>query len=163
MGKRGLGSGDVAASSRGEFVGPLPFVDEHGVRIDSASAAAWSALIAVVRRTFHGGRALARVLGCDPVAGTAEFSGLVGEAVPGFRVAESEAGRRLVLRGRHRFAEYALTFEIDGEHLRARTHAAFPGLHGKIYRALVIGSGAHRLVTRRILLKVARAARLGSR
>lgn len=74
-------------------------------------------------------------------------------------MAESEPGRRLVLRGRHRFAIYALTFVVDGGSLRARTDAAFPGLLGRLYRAAVIGSGAHGLVTRRLLRKVATVAR----
>jgi len=40
---------------------------------------------------------------------------------------------------------------MDGEVLRARTEAAFPGLLGRLYRAAVIGSGGHRLVARRLL------------
>jgi hypothetical protein len=42
-------------------------------------------------------------------------------------VVEAEPGRRLALRGRHRFADDALTFIVDGHRLRAQTHAAFPG------------------------------------
>jgi hypothetical protein len=41
--------------------------------------------------------------------------------------------------------------------LRALTFAAFPGVHGKAYRALVIGSGGHRIVVRRMLKRVAAA------
>ena len=74
--------------------------------------------------------------------------------MPGFRVVEAEPGRRLALRGRHRFANYALTFVFDGGRLRALTHAEFPGLLGRLYRAAVIGSGGHRLVTRRMLRQV---------
>jgi hypothetical protein len=43
----------------------------------------------------------------------------------------------------------------DGVRLRALTFAAFPGLHGKVYRALVIGSGGHRVVVRRMLKRIA--------
>ncbi len=89
--------------------------------------------------------------------GTAEFAGRPGDTVPGFRVVEVEPGRRLVLRGRHRFSNYALTFVLDGDHLRAQTHAAFPGVLGWLYRTAVIRSGGHRLVTRRLLRQVARA------
>jgi hypothetical protein len=39
----------------------------------------------------------------------------------------------------------------------AQTRAAFRGVLGRIYRAAVIGSGGHRLVTRRLLRQVARA------
>lgn len=84
-----------------------------------------------------------------------------GTASPGRpgRVVESEPGRRLALRGRHRFANYALTFVVEGDRLIARTHAEFPGILGRLYRAAVIGSGGHRIVTRRLLKQVARGAR----
>lgn len=88
---------------------------------------------------------LARLLGCEPAHSTAEFAGRLGETVPGFRVVESDPGRRLPLRGRHRFADYALTFVLNGDCLRAQTHAAFLGVLGRLYRAVVIGSGGHRL------------------
>jgi hypothetical protein len=42
--------------------------------------------------------------------------------------------------------------------LRVQTHAAFPGALGRLYRAAVIGSGAHRIVARRLLRRVARTA-----
>jgi hypothetical protein len=133
---------------------PLPYIDEHRQRVDAPADVIWSALLKVLRG-MSGGAPLARILGCDPVRGTAEFAGRPGEAVPGFRVAEAEPGQRLVLRGRHRFANYALTFLIDREGLRAQTHAEFPGVLGRLYRAAVIGSGGHRLVTRRLLRQVA--------
>jgi hypothetical protein len=135
----------------------LPYVDEHGLQIAAPASAIWAALLRVVRG-MAGNTALARVLGCDPARSTGEFAGRPGDAVPGFRVVEAEPGRRLALRGRHRFADYALTFIVDGDGLRAQTHAAFPGVLGRLYRALVIGSGAHRFVTRRLLRQVARRA-----
>jgi hypothetical protein len=104
-----------------------------------------------------GSEKIARILGCDPAQGTPEFAGRLGEAVPGFRVVAAEPGRRLALCGRHRFSNYALMFVLDGDRLRAQTRAAFPGFLGRLYRAAVIGSGAHRLVTRRLLRQVARA------
>lgn len=139
------------------MTGALPYVDEHTLPIAAPVDAIWSALLRVVRG-MTGNATLARVLGCDPARGTGEFAGRPGDAVPGFRVVEAEPGRRLALRGHHRFADYALTFVIDGDGLRAQTHAAFPGVRGRLYRALVIGSGAHRLVTRRLLRQVARRA-----
>lgn len=39
------------------------------------------------------------------------------------------------------------------------TFAKFPGIRGKIYRALVIGSGGHRVMVRRMLGRIASAAR----
>jgi hypothetical protein len=136
----------------------LPFVDEHDQQVDVRADAVWTALVDVVRRAMTGGASVARVLGCDPARGTVEFSGKLGDAVPGFRVVESEPPRLLALRGRHRYSDYALTFVVDGERLSARTDAAFPGVLGRVYRALVIGSGAHRFVTRRLLRRVAEAA-----
>jgi hypothetical protein len=135
----------------------LPYIDEHTQRVDAPNDVVWTALLKVLRRQMGGSARLARILGCDPAQGTAEFAGRLGEAVPGFRVFEAEPGRRLGLRGCHRFSNYALTFVLDGDRLRAQTHAAFPGILGRLYRAAVIGSGGHRLVTRRLLRRVARA------
>lgn len=134
----------------------LPFVDEHVQWVAQRPEAIWSALVAVLRRDMGASAAIARALGCDPADATATFEGRPGESVPGFRVVEAEPGQRLVLRGRHHFADYALAFLIDGEALRARTHAAFPGVRGRIHRAAVIGSGGHRLATRRMLRHVVR-------
>ena len=136
----------------------LPFLDEHREQVDVPADVAWTALVGVLRRRLGGAGTLARVLGCDPVDGTPGFSGRVGETLPGFRVVDAEPGRRLTLRGKHRFARYALTFLIDGNQLRARSEAAFPGIHGRLYRALLMGTGGHQLVTRGLLRHVARAA-----
>jgi hypothetical protein len=135
----------------------LPFIDEHCQQVDAPADVVWSALLKVLRRAMGGSGPLARILGCDPAQSTADFAGRPGEALPGFRVIEAEPCRRLALRGRHRFAYYELTFVLDGNRLRAQTHAAFPGVLGWLYRAAVIGSGGHRLLTRRLLRQVARA------
>jgi hypothetical protein len=137
----------------------LPYVDEHSQRVDAPADVVWMALLRVLRRELAGGEPIARILRCDPVQGTSEFAGRPGDAVPGFRIVEAEPSRRLALAGRHRFSRYALTFVLDGDRLRARTHAAFPGVLGRLYRAAVIGSGGHRVVTRRLLRQVARACR----
>ncbi|WP_242352281.1 MULTISPECIES: hypothetical protein [Anaeromyxobacter] len=136
---------------------PLPYIDEHSRPIDAPADAVWTALLKVLRREMGGSATFARLLGCDPAQGTAAFAGRPGETVPGFRVVEAEPGRRLALRGRHRFSSYALTFVLDGGRLRAQTHAAFPGVLGRLYRAAVIGTGGHRIMTRRLLRQVARA------
>jgi hypothetical protein len=135
----------------------LPYIDEHSHRFDVPVDVVWMALLKVLRREMGASARIARILGCDPAQGTAEFAGRPGEAVPGFRVVEAEPGRRLALRGRHRFSNYALTFVLDGDRLRAQTHAAFPGVLGYLYRAAVIGSGGHRLMTRRLLRQIARS------
>jgi hypothetical protein len=136
----------------------LPFIDEHAMTVDAPPERIWTALLSVLRRAMGGAGPWARVLGCDPLEGTAAFEGRAGDALPGFRVAGSEPGRRLALRGRHRFARYALTFLVDGNRLRALSHGEFPGALGALYRAMVIGTGAHRIITRRLLSRVARAA-----
>ena len=137
----------------------LPYIDQHSQRVEAPVDAAWVALLAVLQRQFGGGAFFARILGCDPAQGTKAWAGLPGQAIPGFVVVHSDPGRRLALRGRHRFADYTLTFVFSGDHLLAQTHAAFPGVLGRLYRAAVIGSGGHRLVTRHLLRQVARTAR----
>ena len=86
---------------------------------------------------------------------------------PAFEIDETVAPERLVLSGHHPFSQYELVFLLDDAGpgrttLRAQSWAAFPGLHGKIYRALVIGTGLHviavRLMLRRIAAAVPRAA-----
>lgn len=136
----------------------LPFVDEHSEPVAAPVDAVWTALLRVLLRAFGGAGSVARILACDPARATSEFAGRPGEALPGFRVVEAEPGRRLALRGRHRFAHYTLTFVLDSQRLRATTHAAFPGVLGQIYRGAVVGSGAHAIVTRRLLRRVVRTA-----
>lgn len=80
----------------------------------------------------------------------------------GFHVAREEPPSALVLEGRHPFSRYRLGFHIDPlgpgrVRVRARTDAAFPGPHGAAYKALVIGSGMHKLVVRRMLAQLKRA------
>lgn len=137
----------------------MPFIDEHSLRFDAPAEAVWRALLQVLRGTMGTSSWFARLLGCEPVAGSVEFDGRLGDSVPGFRVVESEPYRRLALRGRHRFADYALTFVLDGDLLKAQSHGEFPGLAGRCYRAAVISSGGHRVITRRLLRQIVGAAR----
>ncbi len=86
----------------------------------------------------------------------------------GFTVAERLAPRRLVLTGSHWFSRYELAFALDetaAERTRitAESRAEFPGIAGRIYRALVIGSGGHVLVVRALLRRIAAAAERGGR
>ena len=66
-----------------------------------------------------------------------------------------------MLSGRHRFSRYRLVFvdRAAGPHsvLKALTYAAFPGLHGRVYRLLVISSRAHVLATRAVLARIRRS------
>jgi hypothetical protein len=133
----------------------LPHVDEHIVTTTAPAAAAWESVLRTLRRTMGGAPRFARMLGCDPPAQSDRFDGHVGQTLPGFRVVAAEPGQLITLEGRHRFARYRLTIHVDGESVRARTDAAFPGLLGRLYRAAVIGSGAHGVITRRMLRQMA--------
>jgi hypothetical protein len=69
----------------------------------------------------------------------------------------------LTLRGGHRFSRYEFRFTLDNVGpgrvaLHAHTSAAFPGPLGRIYQALVIGTGGHAVAVRRLPEKVARRA-----
>jgi hypothetical protein len=125
-----------------------PFVDEHAIDIAAPREAVWAGLQRQVAAMLAAeGGVLRTVLGTEPRAG--------------FAVAETAPPERLVLVGRHRFARYRLAFELDdaepgATRLRARTFAAFPGMHGRVYRALVIGSRAHVVATRQILRSIRR-------
>lgn len=143
--------------------GGLPHVDEHDVEIEAAPDAAWDSLLRVVERSFGSPRTarFARLLGCADTEPSGPRPLVAGSAFPGFHVERAEPGAELALRGSHRFSDYALIFRLD-EHgegrasLRAETRAAFPGLEGAAYRALVIGTRVHVLVTRRLLISVKR-------
>ncbi|WP_322858606.1 DUF2867 domain-containing protein [Mycobacterium europaeum] len=119
----------------------LPYIDEHAITVDANRDDTWSALLQVLCR--------------DP--------GDPSTVPAGFVLDEARAPERFALRGRHLFAVYRWVFELQGagagrSRVRAATWAAFPGAHGKAYRALVIGTGVHRVVTRWTLNRIARAA-----
>lgn len=113
----------------------LPHIDEHATEVAAGPARTWEAVVGV------------------------------GEALPsrGFRVASKDPERELGLRGHHPFSRYALIFRLDDlgqerTRVRAETRAVFPGLHGRVYRGLVIGTRMHVLVTRRLLMAIKRRA-----
>ncbi|MGW4750034.1 hypothetical protein ACWEPR_35095 [Streptomyces sp. NPDC004290] len=136
----------------------LPFVDEHTVLVDSGPEELWRRLLVQVERSLSGaaGARYARLVRADPVAagGPRPLDG--GSAFPGFLVAGFEPGRELALRGRHLFSTYALVYRIEAlsdgrSRLRAETRAVFPGVAGRLYRLLVISSGAHAFAMRRMM------------
>jgi len=143
----------------------LPHVDEHTVEVAADVEAIWETLLRVVEGTVSSGAAapFARLLGCADTTASGPRPLALGSAVPGFHVAGCEPGVELDLAGGHRFSDYALIFRLeqmapDRTRLRAETRAAFPGLRGSVYRALVIGTRMHVLATRRILSAVKRRA-----
>ncbi|MFD7570879.1 hypothetical protein ACFV6U_10195 [Streptomyces sp. NPDC059810] len=136
----------------------LPFVDEHVVVVDAGVEELWARLLVKVGRSLStaSGARYARVVGAVP----RESGGVrplgAGSEFPGFRVARVVPGRELALEGRHRFSTYSLVFRVEelggGRcRLRAETRAVFPGVAGRVYRALVIGSGGHAFAMRRLL------------
>jgi hypothetical protein len=145
----------------------LPYIDVHEVEVAADVNAAWRALLRVARGSLGGTgqRRLAQALRVEPPSVSGRWTADVepGAALPGFAVERVRRPELLSLRGGHRFSRYRLDFELsaagsDRSHLRARTWAEFPGLAGAAYRALVIGTGAHRLVVRRLLRQIAKAA-----
>ncbi|OMC53472.1 hypothetical protein A5745_21975 [Mycobacterium sp. IS-2888] len=117
----------------------LPYIDEHAITIDANRDDTWSALLRVMCR--------------DP--------GDPSTVPPGFVLDEARPPERFALKGRHPFAVYRWVFELDDAgrqtRLRAATWADFPGIHGKAYRALVIGTGGHRVAVRWTLRRIAAA------
>jgi hypothetical protein len=126
----------------------LPFIDEDTITIAAPRDVVWSALERQVATSvqFPERSPFARILGTDPPAG--------------FEIEDSSPLERLALAGRHRFSRYRLVFELtDGggaSLLHAKSYAEFPGLHGRTYRALVIGTRLHVVATNRILRSVQR-------
>jgi hypothetical protein len=121
----------------------LPYIDEHVITVDANRADTWSALLMLGRRAVR---------------------------APFFSFDETVPMQRLALTGRHPFAVYKLVFELDDPrdvedlapaHTRLSAHswAEFPGVHGKVYRALVIGTPVHRIAVRRLLGRIAADAR----
>jgi hypothetical protein len=143
----------------------LPHVDEHSIAIEATPNAAWDALLRVVEGSFSSGasRRGARLLGCTDTVASGPRPLAAGSTLPGFHVEAAEPQQELALAGGHRFSDYALIFRLDEQGaghtlLRAETRAAFPGLKGRAYRAMVIGTRMHVLVTRRILDAAKRSA-----
>jgi hypothetical protein len=114
----------------------LPYVDEHQTTIAAPREVVWTALRRYVDRSIGVGTGspLPWLLGTVPRSG--------------FEVSQETPGRQLSLTGCHRFSRYRLVFELvnvaNGEtRVSAQTYAVFPGVSGRVYRALVIGSRAH--------------------
>jgi len=143
----------------------LPYVDEHAIELSASREHAWASLLRVVERTFEGGPTprFAALIGSADTTASGPRPLALGSTVPGFHVASFAEGEELGLSGSHRFSDYALIFRLEElgagrMRLRAETRAVFPGLKGGVYRALVIGTRMHVLVTRRVLAAVRRRA-----
>lgn len=143
----------------------LPHVDEHSFEIAAPQATVWDALLRVVEASVSSGAVppFTRLVGCADTEAAGPRPLAAGSVLPGFHVAAASPASELALAGSHRFSNYALIFRLDpldGDRtrLRAETRAEFPGLKGSVYRALVIGTRMHVLVTRRIIAATKRRA-----
>ena len=139
----------------------IPRIDEHGIEISADAAEVWSELLRGIDRAFSHtvAQIYTRLIRCDDLAAKGPRPYVVGSAVPGFRVVDVVPGSVLVLQGHHRFSTYTLTFRLERlgprrSRLTAETRAAFPGRSGKAYRTLVIGTGGHVVLVRRLLATV---------
>lgn len=146
-------------------ISALPRVDEHATTIAAEVGDVWRALGETLERSFGRPRSAryARLVGVADRAASGPRPLDKGSAFPGFRVADVEPERKLVLVGRHHFSTYALVFRLaesqDGHtRLRAETRARFPGPGGALYRLLVISSGAHALLIGRLLTAIRQRA-----
>ncbi|MFF1723468.1 hypothetical protein [Streptomyces sviceus] len=145
-------------------IGALPRVDEHAVVVSATADEVWDALGESLEQSFGRPRSAryARLVGVADRTASGPRPLAEGSVLPGFRVADAVPGRELVLVGRHHFSTYALVFRLEAEgagiQLRAETRARFPGPGGALYRLLVISSGAHALLTGRLLAGVRRRA-----
>ena len=142
----------------------LPPIDEHGTLVLAPVSRVWSALLEVVPGSFSrpASERLARALGCSQTTAEGEID-RIGSTIPGFVVARVIEPAVLALEGEHRFARYGLIFRLEpttdeNSLLRAETRAEFPGLKGRIYKALVIGTRGHVLAVNRILRAIRRRA-----
>jgi hypothetical protein len=152
-------------ASSAEKAAELPWIDENATEIAAPPAVVWPALLRTVERMTAGGAAprYARAVGCADTEAGGPRPLEVGSTVPGFHVAALNPDRLLVLAGSHHFSDYSLGFRLEPlggvrTRLVAETRAVFPGLKGGAYRALVIGTRMHVLVTRRVLRSVGRRA-----
>ncbi|WP_445167202.1 hypothetical protein ACTXG7_25845 [Mycolicibacterium sp. Dal123E01] len=116
----------------------LPYIDEYAITVAADRETTWHAVLRTMCRNPK-----------DP------------ETLPfGFILDAAEQPDRFACKGRHWFSVYKLVFLLaddpaGGTRVTAQTWAAFPGVKGKIYRALVIGSGGHRIVVRNMLRRIA--------
>ncbi|MDX6359474.1 MAG: hypothetical protein QOH37_2528 [Nocardioidaceae bacterium] len=145
-----------------------PYVDEHSTLVTTGPDEVWRALLDTLDHAFGrpAAAAYARAVRCRPPAATGPRPLTVGSTLPGFRVTIAEPGTALVLEGRHHFSTYALVVRLEpgaggGTVLRAETDAVFPGLRGRAYRTLVVGSSGHARGMRRLLGAVRRRAEAG--
>jgi hypothetical protein len=141
----------------------LPYIDDLSTIVDRDVGDVWPVVIDTVERGFSGAAAArySRLVGCEDTEASGPRPLAVGSAIPAFRVVSLVPQSELVLRGRHHFSSYALILRVQPDRagatcLSAETRAAFPGVAGRAYRLLVIGTGGHVIAVQRLLSNVKR-------
>lgn len=127
----------------------LPLLDEHSATIAAPRPAVWEAVRSLALSLAESEHA---VLGV--VLGTVPRSG--------FRLDGEVDGREVALAGRHRFARYRLLFAVSdapggATTLSVQSYASFPGLRGRLYRSLLLGTRGHLLAVRGMIRQVRRS------
>ena len=142
-------------------IAALPYVDEHTKIIAASVDDVWRVLLEILEETFNRPTAAryARIVRCDDRAVAGPRPLAAGSSMPGFRVVVAVPSSELVLVGHHRFSSYALSFRLqpigsDQSRVQVETRAAFPRWSGRIYRLMIIGTGGHVVVVRRLLARV---------
>ena len=142
----------------------LPPIDEHGVLVLAPPSVVWQVLLTTLRRSLSRRSAAryARLVGCSETQVSGEPD-RIGSTLPGFVVARVIEPAVLALEGQHRFSRYGLVFRLEPTKdertlLRAESRAEFPGILGRLYRLLVIGTRGHVLAVNSILRRVRRRA-----
>jgi hypothetical protein len=142
----------------------IPPIDEHGTLVLAPVEDAWAALLVVADRSLSGRMAerVARVLACSHTEPEGEID-RIGSTRPGFIVTRVIEPAVLALEGQHRFSRYGLIFRLEPTRdertlLRAETRAQFPGIKGRIYKLVVIGTRLHVVAVNRMLRGVRRRA-----
>ena len=140
----------------------LPVLDEHRITVRADAETAWRAVTETVAGSSANrlATAYAWAVRCADWKATGPRPLAVGSTVPGFRVVAADPPERLVLAGRHQFSDYQLAFRLESRDAKTVVHAesraVFPGLTGRAYRLLVIGTGGHVLGMRLLLRQIAR-------
>lgn len=158
----------------------LSFIDGYSIEAKAPPEQVWDVIVERVLPRFGGGfgpvatgrvgqvgTRILRAPYAPPVrAGAGARVAGAGPRPPsvimGFRVERAERPGLIELVGEHRFARYSLTLRVTPSgsgsmsRLSAETRAAFRGSAGRLYRAAVIGTGAHRLVVSRLLHRIRR-------
>ena len=125
----------------------LPYLDRHTIDIEASPAVVWLALRAYALHELG-------------MAESSRFASLLGtQPWSGFAITVEQPPHRLVARGRHRFSDYAIVFELHAQNptktrLEAHSYARFPGVAGALYRLVVIGTRLHVPATRHLLRAV---------